>query len=293
MKTVTKKLKPILIIISFAVAAILAAAVYLSLNWEMRYIVSDTLMSFGKNNMPQKSEPDAVEISVSELISDPRANLSQAMMLINTDRLLDPEFSANISEYKDTGVYMNSCAVEAYGALSENISELFDEKLFVSSSYRTAEEQQRQILEEGELAQKVGASEHQAGLGIDVYVRYYAGSGFLKHDAGKWINTNCSDFGFIIRYPYYGKKETGIDFEPWHIRYVGQPHAKIISQNRMTLEGYFEMLGTNEFYSWDSDGQSWLVIRSDCETLSAPKEFISAEISNDNCGGYVCAYRIK
>ena len=34
-----------------------------------------------------------------------------------------------------------------------------------------------------------GASEHQTGLGIDVYVKNFAGEGFVKSQAGQFVNS--------------------------------------------------------------------------------------------------------
>lgn len=51
---------------------------------------------------------------------------------------------------------------------------------------------------------------------------------------------NCYRFGFIIRYPYGKKSVTGIEYEPWHIRYVGKEAAKYIHDNGITLEEYLQ-----------------------------------------------------
>ena len=45
-------------------------------------------------------------------------------------------------------------------------------------------------------------------------------------------------FGFIIRYPEGKKSITDIEYEPWHIRYVGEKAAKYIYDNGITLEEY-------------------------------------------------------
>lgn len=45
-------------------------------------------------------------------------------------------------------------------------------------------------------------------------------------------------YGFIERYPKGKEAVTGIAKEPWHFRYVGYPHARIIQNLGMTLEEY-------------------------------------------------------
>ena len=85
---------------------------------------------------------------------------------------------------------------------------------------------------------KPGFSEHQTGLCIDITNkdRYFVEG----TEEVEWLKENCSKFGFIIRYPKDKKDVTGIEYEPWHIRYVGKDVAKYISDNGITLEEYLE-----------------------------------------------------
>lgn len=283
-----KHRRAILIAEISAVLAVIIAAI-ICFNWQFRYIVSDSFSHIFKPGFAKEADIETVNVTLEDLKNDSRVVFNQAVMLINTQYMLPENFVPEISEYKDTGVYMNSCAVNAFGQLSSEVAERFDEKLYVSSAFRTADEQAEQIKDEGEAAQQVGASEHQAGLGTDVYILYYGGKAFLKHEAGRWVNSNCSDFGFIIRYPYYGKGSTGIGYEPWHIRYVGLPHSQIIAKNSLTLEEYLEKLKLNTPYIWEN----WIIIRTDGNNLCIPKDFESAEVSPDNTGGYVMTFRIS
>ncbi|NFT07362.1 MULTISPECIES: M15 family metallopeptidase [Clostridium] len=81
-----------------------------------------------------------------------------------------------------------------------------------------------------------GFSEHQTGMCIDITNedKYFL-KGTKEAD---WLAENCYRFGFIIRYPYGKKNITGIEYEPWHIRYVGKKAAKYIYDNKITLEEY-------------------------------------------------------
>lgn len=85
---------------------------------------------------------------------------------------------------------------------------------------------------------KPGFSEHQTGLCIDITNQ----SGYFAKgtEEADWLEENCYKFGFIIRYPYGKKSITGIEYEPWHIRYVGKEAAKYIYDNGITLEEYLE-----------------------------------------------------
>lgn len=83
---------------------------------------------------------------------------------------------------------------------------------------------------------KPGFSEHQTGLCMDITNQ---SSNFVKGTReADWLAENCYRFGFIIRYPYGKQSITGIEYEPWHIRYVGKESAKYIYDNRITLEEY-------------------------------------------------------
>lgn len=51
---------------------------------------------------------------------------------------------------------------------------------------------------------------------------------------------NCAQYGFIIRYPADKEEITGIAYEPWHLRYVGEEVAGYIMENSLTLEEFTE-----------------------------------------------------
>lgn len=196
--------------------------------------------------------PDGMKsCSLDELSSDERVRFEQSAMLVNEEYPLGDGFIPYVSGYKDTDVQMNECMVKAYERLSQAVSGETGERLFVASAYRTQEEQRTLYEEDPSAANAPGASEHQTGLGLDVYAPYYAGFGFIKTEAGQFVNSECWKYGFIIRYPSCGKTKTGMKYEPWHIRYVGEPHAKIIYNNHLTLEEYIESLENGAWYEAD------------------------------------------
>ena len=87
-----------------------------------------------------------------------------------------------------------------------------------------------------------GASEHQIGLAFDIVSDKYTelNAGFAETDAGKWLAQHSSEYGFILRYPLGKEDITGIEFEPWHFRYVGKDAATIISEEGITLEEFWD-----------------------------------------------------
>ncbi len=89
-----------------------------------------------------------------------------------------------------------------------------------------------------------GSSEHEIGLALDIVSAdyYRLDEGFAKTDAGKWLAAHSWEYGFILRYPKYKEAITGISYEPWHYRYVGEDNARIIKEKNITLEEYVEGL---------------------------------------------------
>lgn len=160
-----KKHAAALIIAASAVIAALVIGVLAFCDAEFRYTFTDRLKSIGKGDMPAETAVAAQKAVISDIAEDPRFHFSDAMMLINEDHPLADDFKPDIAEYRDTEVYMNACVTDAYGELSDEIKSRFGEKLYISSSYRTAEEQQRQIEEEGELAQRSARANIRLGSG--------------------------------------------------------------------------------------------------------------------------------
>lgn len=89
-----------------------------------------------------------------------------------------------------------------------------------------------------------GASEHQIGLALDIISStYYAlDEGFGETKAGIWLREHCDEYGFILRYPLGKEYITGIQYEPWHFRYVGREAAHNIMERGITLEEFLEDL---------------------------------------------------
>lgn len=53
-----------------------------------------------------------------------------------------------------------------------------------------------------------------------------------------WLEENGWKYGFILRYPPGKGNITGINYEPWHFRYVGKEAAEYIYANGITPEEY-------------------------------------------------------
>ena len=87
-----------------------------------------------------------------------------------------------------------------------------------------------------------GCSEHQSGLAADILESrdqdmepYIGGSGLML-----WLEEHCADYGFVIRYPEDKTDVTGIEYEPWHLRYVGTA-ARYIMEHGLCLEEFLDL----------------------------------------------------
>ena len=87
-----------------------------------------------------------------------------------------------------------------------------------------------------------GHSEHQSGLGVDMHSFGAAAQDFGNQPDGKWLAANAHHFGFILRYPRDKTDITGIQYEPWHFRYVGRYHATKMYDLNLCLEEYHEQI---------------------------------------------------
>lgn len=80
-----------------------------------------------------------------------------------------------------------------------------------------------------------GKSEHQTGLAFDLG---WVDDGYAYTAEGKWLADNCYKYGFIIRYPKGKESITGYKYEPWHVRYLGNPLATDVYNSGLCLEEY-------------------------------------------------------
>lgn len=221
-----------------------------------------------------------MSIKISNAKAYENIDTDQSLMLVNKNNTIPENFTPDLMDYTED-VKINRCMAEAFQKLSDDVLKQFGEDLYIMSGYRTAEEQQELFDSQGDsIAESPGSSEHQTGLALDVYVNNYAGSAFLKSEIGRFVNDHCWEYGFIIRYPMLKKDITGIDFEPWHIRYVGMPHSEIIYKSGITLEEYSTLFKDGKLYEYGD----YIISRQTGAELTIPKNFKSCTVSDDNTG---------
>ena len=281
----TKRLKTVLTVAAISVLIILICLTVV-FNIDKIYVFGERWGLLCKPiAIKQTSVDGLVQKSLDELGEMDNVTVDQSLMLINKQYRLDDGFVPQVSEYNSTTVYMNDCMIDAYAALSAAVRERTGNKLYVSSDLRTKEEQEALYRDDPLTATEAGASEHQTGLALDVYVARFSGDAFIKSSSGRFVNSHSWEYGFIIRYPAYAEDVTGIRHEPWHIRYVGHPHADVIYNNHTTLEEYVQSLEIGKWYEIDG----YLVCRQSLDggKLTIPQSFDECIISPDNLGNYI------
>lgn len=90
---------------------------------------------------------------------------------------------------------------------------------------------------------RAGTSEHQTGLAVDMAIDESFSTDFQYTEQYQWLAENAWKFGFILRFPEDKTDITGVQFEPWHWRFVGRYHAKKIHDSALCLEEYIAQLG--------------------------------------------------
>ena len=46
----------------------------------------------------------------------------------------------------------------------------------------------------------------------------------------------------MLRYPEDKSSVTGVDYEPWHFRYVGKRAARFLKNHGLTLEEFYQLI---------------------------------------------------
>ena len=241
-------------------------------------------------------------------IAQPIITDSKTLWLVNCDNSLASNFiPENLVTHR--GIRLHALAYNAYNQLLDAMKADGIHGLQLVSAYRPYEYQYglfstkvQTLISQGhsasiadELAAKIiqrpGASEHQTGLALDVTIAGDLTQSFADTIAGRWLAENSHIFGFIIRYPQTKTDVTNIIYEPWHLRYVGVPHAIIMYNNNLALEEYAEFIRNGYAYIHWEGQVFYLVAYSGTWPEKIPQGLIN--ISSDRPGedgkGYIMA----
>lgn len=228
------------------------------------------------------------------------------LVLVNSEFPIKNDNNSNLGTLDNSNVLMKNHALNHLRFILNKAGVNGD--IVMVSGYRSAKEQEdiynTSFKDNGsEFTNKFVAkpyhSEHQTGLAIDLGEKKdeidFICPSFPNTGACKEFRKFSAEYGFIERYPKDKEHITKIAHEPWHFRYVGYPHSKIISENNFTLEEYIEYV-KNFTYK----GKHIEVIRdnrvieifyvkksnSDITSLYIPKKYIY-QISGNNSDGFI------
>ena len=229
----------------------------------------DAAPAGGQETAPaEDSEPQAVQAStgVSCTLTDlgEEAIYTGELVLVNNWTLYHfPENQELVSVYEEkndsyyvggTNIYLEHVAMEALNALLGDFTAQGGSKsVNVVAGHRTKEFQQhlfdqsaeRNGLEHAQqYVAQPGGSEHHTGLVVDLNIYHDDGTSEEYRGTGEyaWINDNCQNYGYVVRYATDKADLTGIADEPWHFRYVGIPHATQMVREGLCLEEYIDYL---------------------------------------------------
>ena len=191
----------------------------------------------------------------SESTSPEQADL---LTLVNPWNGIDEDYVPPLASLND-GTELDERALEALISLLKDCREAGNTP-YVCSAYRSWETQNSlyedkvgRVMASGideslariEAAREVarpGTSEHQLGLAFDIIDSSYTVLDEAQEDTStqKWLMENSWRYGFILRYPEDKSEITGIIYEPWHYRYVGEDAAEDIYKSGLCLEEWLE-----------------------------------------------------
>ena len=166
------------------------------------------------------------------------------------------------------GMELNETCAAALAALSD-AARADGQILYLKSAYRSFQTQKTMYYnrlkknngKDDGWVSKPGASDHQTGLGCDVVPKKWKSKAMNEKMAKEpecvWMAEHCQEYGFIIRYPEDKQDITEINYEPWHLRYVGIPAATYIMENGLCLEEFTEQMqeAIREFLEAGGDPQ--------------------------------------
>lgn len=185
---------------------------------EVRYLlVNDT------NPLPQSFEPDLVETRNGQMV---HKEIKDSLEKMIRDAMNEGLEIIICSAYRD---------YEKQAKLVENSIEKYRKQ---NCTYAEAYWKTKRYLE------MVGRSEHHTGLAVDLVGADYQSldEGQADTPESKWLNEHAHKYGFILRYPKEKEEITGILFESWHYRYVGEQEATFIKENQLCLEEFLDLV---------------------------------------------------
>lgn len=231
-------------------------------------VTETTAVSADDTDKAEETEADVVfatDLSDYEKYMNPTGDLRDAFLtLVNTENTLTEDYiPTDLMDVKYTSTARKTQQLREYACKS--LEALYQEmyaagyyNMAVYSGFRTYTYQNtlfttytaNEMAADPSLTQeeaeaivltystRPGTSEHQTGLAVDMDTLGTFTTDFEYEPEYEWLSENAWKFGFILRFPKDKVDITTIQFEPWHYRYVGRYHAKIIHDSGLCLEEY-------------------------------------------------------
>ncbi len=213
-------------------------------------------------SMAADGRPQGLDIGVSrnEVNEIYREN-PEELVLVNRENPLESSYDSMLRQICGGRL---EASTRLYGELQMMLEDAAEagHTFWIASAYRSREKQQELIDEEVEMlvneglsrdsaleevyreTMPAGCSEHETGLALDILA-----SGNVEMDqsqgeteGNQWLRENCQDYGFVLRYPEDKSSVTGVDYEPWHFRYVGKRAARFLKNHGLTLEEFYQLI---------------------------------------------------
>lgn len=178
-----------------------------------------------------------------------------SLLVVSADKPLDRSFTLDLQKVegvrvdariadmvemmlaaaKADGVELKLCS--GYRSVSQQ-KQLYENKIQECAAGGLSEKKAK--AKAGRTVQPPGCSEHHIGLALDIAAPYHStlDEAFEQTAAFQWLVDHTADYGFILRYPKDKSDITGIDYEPWHFRYVGPEAALAMKESGECLEEY-------------------------------------------------------
>lgn len=267
----------------------------------------------GGSESEAATEPKTVYENVSVSNEDVHAG---DLILVNTDTAYveeNPTEIVSIYDHKTDNYHVSGTETSLRQPALDALNQMLDafyvatghQDMIVISGYRTTQQQQElydaDLAETGEQTSTrvalPGHSEHESGYALD-FSLYTDGVQYDYDGTGEyaWINENCAHYGYILRYAEDKQETTGIQAEPWHYRYVGQPHATYMMENNVCLEEYLTLLKNYtadeplSITNWDGEIYQVYYVATDTSTDSTyvmvPPD-AKYTISGNNSDGFI------
>jgi len=229
----SKRLQIVLIIFAllFIICAFLAVCIRIEFGNVSHDIVAGKTAAFSIE--PSEVPWNLILVNVSQpLQEEPDVEFTLLSNGQKVDKRIYTDLQQMFDDAREQGVY--PIVREGYRTHKQQI-ETYNDKVaaYMREGYKRGKAEELA----GQWVAVPGSSEHELGLAVDINADKERSDSDTVYS---WLADNAWRYGFILRYPRGKEHITGIDYEPWHYRYVGKEAAEQIYEKGITLEEYLE-----------------------------------------------------